>query len=67
MTSDEYAALLPAIIAALKEVVAVLEGASSGKIDPQVALNSLTSFQQSIAANNAAADAALAAKFPVQS
>jgi hypothetical protein len=62
--TPEIAELVEAGLAAIAQIVATIEAAKAGTVSPATATAAIASFQQSLAANNAAADAALAAKFP---
>jgi len=64
VTIDEEIALGSAALAAVEQIVKTVKDAKSGAITPAAALAALQSFDASIAANNAAADSALDAKFP---
>jgi len=64
MTIDQDLELANAAIAALSRIVDTVRGARLGRIDPGEALARLRSFDEQLAANNAAADAELEKKFP---
>jgi len=66
MTDAELEALLAALPALVQEGIKLYEAAKSGSIDLTAALARATALQQTITADNAAADAALAARFPGQ-
>lgn len=64
MTGVEEIALAEALFKALAEIYKMYESAKAGSTTPQDALDALSAFGKSLAANNAAVDAALDAKFP---
>lgn len=63
MSPEEDIALASAILAGVKELMALHESAKAGKVSPQAALDAAQLFTDRIAANRAAAEKALDAKF----
>lgn len=66
MTGTEELALLQAAFAAGEAIWKVVEGARSGAVDPATATALISSTHATLVADDAAADAALAAKFPAK-
>jgi hypothetical protein len=64
MTAEEALELAGVAWAAVQEIYKLVESAKAGTITAADATASLTSMKSAIAADNTAADAALAAKFP---
>jgi len=64
MTLEEDLALVSAGLDAIGKIVSTLRDAKDGKISAADALAGIDAVSNALAANNAAADAALAARFP---
>jgi hypothetical protein len=64
VTAEEDIALASAIVAGIKELLALRDAAKAGTVTPQAALDAAQLFTDRIAANRKAAEAALDAKFP---
>jgi hypothetical protein len=62
--TPEVVALIEAGIEAIDQIVQTIKAAKAGTVDPTTATAAITSMNTALAANNAAADAALATKFP---
>lgn len=64
MTAQEEAILVDVLTEMFKEGLSLLANAKSGKVDPNAAIAGASSLRDQLAANNAAADSALDARFP---
>jgi hypothetical protein len=64
MNTDAILALVEEGLDAMEQIIATIRGAKAGMVDPQTALAAIMTMTDALAANDAAADAALDAKFP---